>query len=98
MRKQKLMGDLTIQAADLRAKNTQILNAIGAATQQFLNVEAENSVLRAQLAELSHRLDSLNEILGYISASPETMGPAPSLGCCVSQMPIMASDYHDFGY
>ncbi|KAL8166086.1 hypothetical protein V2J09_007585 [Rumex salicifolius] len=104
MRKQKHLDDLTVQISDLRMKNTQILNTISFTTQQFLNVEAENSVLRAQMAELSHRLDSLNDILGFIHASSGVVSsaiPPPdwSLGGCVNLLPIMASvDYPDFGY
>lgn len=106
MRKQKHLDDLNSQVSDLRLKNNQIMNTINFTTQQFLSVEAENSILRAQMAELSHRLDSLNDILGFIHAGAAGGGgggavPAPDwgLGGCVNQLPIMASvDYSDFGY
>jgi hypothetical protein len=69
MRKQKYLGDLMAQVAQLRTDNNQILTTINVTTQHFLNVEAENSILRAQMMELNHRLDSLNEILNYINTS-----------------------------
>ena len=69
MRKQKLLDDLMGQVSDLRKENEQILNCINITTQHFLNVEAENSILRAQMAELSHRLQSLNDIINSINTS-----------------------------
>ncbi|KDP38552.1 hypothetical protein JCGZ_04477 [Jatropha curcas] len=68
-RKQKHLDDLMSLVSQLRKDNNQILTSINITTQHFLNVEAENSVLRAQMVELSQRLDSLNEILNYINTS-----------------------------
>ncbi|KAE8658954.1 putative HIT-type Zinc finger family protein [Hibiscus syriacus] len=45
--------------------------SIGFTTQHYINIEAENSVLRAQMMELSQRLESLNEIVDHIN-SPKT--------------------------
>lgn len=69
MRKQKLLDDLTAEVSKLREENNQILTSINITTQHYLNVEADNSVLRAQMAELGQRLDSLNEILNFINSS-----------------------------
>ncbi|CDP07476.1 unnamed protein product [Coffea canephora] len=69
MRKQKHLDDLTAQVAQIKEENSQILSTMNITTQQFLNVEAENSVLRAQLTELTQRLQSLNEILSYMNTS-----------------------------
>ncbi|KAL7615582.1 bZIP transcription factor 11 [Lactuca sativa] len=69
MRKQKHMDDLMNQANNLKNNNAQILTTIDVTTQRFVQIEAENSVLRAQVSELSQRLDSLNEILNYINTS-----------------------------
>ncbi|KAJ4840106.1 hypothetical protein Tsubulata_035315, partial [Turnera subulata] len=69
MRKQKHLDDLMAQVTQLRKDNSQILSSINITTQRFLTVEAENSVLRAQMVELGHRLDSLNEILNYIDTT-----------------------------
>ncbi|XP_030459083.1 bZIP transcription factor 44 [Syzygium oleosum] len=69
MRKQKHLDDLTSQVTRLAKENNQILTGITVATQHLVNVESENSVLQAQVTELSHRLDSLNEILNSIYQS-----------------------------
>ncbi|TKY67582.1 Ocs element-binding factor 1 [Spatholobus suberectus] len=74
MRKQKHLDDLVSQVAQLRKENQQILTSVNITTQQYLSVEAENSVLRAQVGELSHRLESLNEIIDVLNASTAGFG------------------------
>ncbi|PRQ27094.1 putative transcription factor bZIP family [Rosa chinensis] len=69
MRKQQHLDELTAQVTQLRKENGQILTSINITTQHYTNVEAENSVLRAQMAELSQRLESLTEILNYINGN-----------------------------
>lgn len=69
MRKQKYLDDLMAQAAQLSKDNNQVLTNINITTQYYINVEAENSILRAQVVELSRRLDSLDEILNFINTS-----------------------------
>lgn len=69
MRKQRHLDDLTAQVAELRKEKNQVITNISVATQQFLSVEGENSILRAQVAELSHRLQSLNEIVSCMNLS-----------------------------
>ncbi|KAE9593348.1 hypothetical protein Lal_00029276 [Lupinus albus] len=76
MRKQKHLDDLVSQVDQLRKENQQILTSVNITTQQYMSVEAENSVLRAQMGELSHRLESLNEIIDYLNASTGVFGPA----------------------
>ncbi|RWW30036.1 hypothetical protein GW17_00005412 [Ensete ventricosum] len=62
MRKQKHMDDLKAQVSQLQKENSQILIALNITTQHYAGVEAENSLLRTQLMELSSRLQSLSEI------------------------------------
>lgn len=69
MRKQKHLDDLMAQVAQLRKENHQIITSINITTQHYMNIESENSVLRAQLDELTHRLHSLNEIISFLDAS-----------------------------
>ncbi|XP_028773517.1 bZIP transcription factor 11-like [Neltuma alba] len=69
MRKQKHLDDLAAQVSQLRKENHQILTSVNLTTQQYLTVEAENSVLRAQMNELTHRLQSLNEIVDFVNTS-----------------------------
>ncbi|XP_022136835.1 bZIP transcription factor 44-like [Momordica charantia] len=73
MRKQKQLDDLTVQVAQIRSENEQIPVNINFTTQLYRNLEAENSVLRAQMAELRHRLDSLNEITSFINSSTRNL-------------------------
>ncbi|XP_021758306.1 bZIP transcription factor 11-like [Chenopodium quinoa] len=67
MRKQKHIEDLMVQVDQLKRENNQILQTTNLTTQQFVNVEAENSVLKAQMNELNQRLQSLNDILNYMN-------------------------------
>ncbi|GAV61540.1 bZIP_1 domain-containing protein [Cephalotus follicularis] len=74
MRKQKHLDDLMAQVAQLRKENHQIITSMNITTQQYMNVEAENSVLRAQVGELTSRLQSLNEIISFLDASNGVSG------------------------
>ena len=69
MRKQKHVNDLMAEVAQLSKENNQILTRISITTQHYHNVEAENSVLRAQMGELSQRLQSLNDILNCMNTN-----------------------------
>ncbi|KAG8654629.1 bZIP transcription factor 44 [Manihot esculenta] len=68
-KKQQHLDKLMSQVTELRKDNNQILTSINITTQHYLNIEAENSILRAQRMELSQRLESLNEILNYINTN-----------------------------
>ena len=67
MRKQKHLDDLASQLTQLRSQNQQLLTSVNLTSHKYLAVEAENSVLRAQVNELSHRLDSLNQIIHLLN-------------------------------
>ncbi|KAH7524129.1 hypothetical protein FEM48_Zijuj06G0086200 [Ziziphus jujuba var. spinosa] len=67
MRKQQHLDELVAQVAQLRKESNQIITRINFTTRDLMKVESENSVLRAQMAELSQRLQSLNDILNYIN-------------------------------
>ncbi|XP_076947559.1 bZIP transcription factor 44-like [Bidens hawaiensis] len=74
MRKQKHLDDLTDQINQINKDNAQILSTINVTSQQFAHVEADNSVLRAQMCELSQRLDYLNEIINLMSNTNSSNG------------------------
>lgn len=76
MRKQKHLDDLMAQAAELSKDNNQIISSLNITTQHFLNIEADNSILRAQVGELTHRLQSLNEIITFLNNSNGVFGAA----------------------
>ncbi|XP_023513321.1 bZIP transcription factor 11-like [Cucurbita pepo subsp. pepo] len=69
MRKQKHLDELMAMVAQLRKDNQQIVANLGVTTQHYAAVEAENSILRAQAAELGHRLQSLTEIISFLNPS-----------------------------
>ncbi|KAL9240595.1 hypothetical protein vseg_014795 [Gypsophila vaccaria] len=62
LRKQSHVDELTAQVANLAKMNEQIAGDVHVATQEYLRTESQNSVLRVQISELTHRLQSLNEI------------------------------------
>ncbi|KAK4773721.1 hypothetical protein SAY87_028740 [Trapa incisa] len=68
MKKQKRLNDLNVELAHLGVENGRLAAAVGATAQRYLALEAENSILRAQVAELTFRLESLNEIINCISS------------------------------
>ncbi|KAG9148973.1 hypothetical protein Leryth_010587 [Lithospermum erythrorhizon] len=69
MRKQKHLDNLMAQVSQLKKDNNQIMTSVSITTQHYMNVEAENSVLRAQMIELTQRLQSLNEIINFMNTS-----------------------------
>ncbi|KAI4386779.1 hypothetical protein MLD38_004681 [Melastoma candidum] len=68
MRKRKRVDDLALEAGQLAVENRRIVAGLVMTKGLYVNVEAENSVLRAQVAELSSRLDSLNGIIAYVNS------------------------------
>lgn len=72
MRKQKHFDDLNVQVERLTKENSEILNRVNLITQHYVNVEAENCILRAQMGELSQRLQSLNDIISLINTTTTT--------------------------
>lgn len=99
LRKQKHLEEMMAQVAELRRQNQQILASLRATTQHHAGVESENAILRAQAAELSHRLQSLVEIISFSACGNDGGGGLyePDLGAagltgdswnCLSQ-PIM---------
>ncbi|KAL3639129.1 hypothetical protein CASFOL_017036 [Castilleja foliolosa] len=91
-RKQKQMDDLTAQVDQLKKENGQISSGINVTTQHYVSVEADNSVLRAQMMELTQRLDSLNEMLNYIETGGGSAAGAATGGCVFE-----AHDFQGFG-
>ncbi|KAG8499087.1 hypothetical protein CXB51_005495 [Gossypium anomalum] len=96
MRKQKHLDDLVEQITELKKDNNQILTSINFTTHRYLKIEAENSVLRAQMTELSQRLDSLDDILHYLNRegieyTPDCFTNPFNVPYLNQQPPIMAS-------
>ncbi|CAI9767860.1 unnamed protein product [Fraxinus pennsylvanica] len=67
MRKQQHLDEMVGQASQLQNENNLLSQKINNTTQLYLGVASENNVLRAQLAELTDRLRSLNSVLEIVS-------------------------------
>ena len=113
MKKQKHLDDLMAQVTQLRKENHQIITRINITTQHYLNVEADNLVLRAQANELNHRLQSLNEIISFLNGSNSGNFDTEDTSVAFTDLadsflnpinfaylnqPIMASAYNMFQY
>lgn len=66
MRKQKQLEDLTSEVSRLQIAINQIQQSINAKEQAYIQVESVNSVMRAQVVELTDRLQSLNSVLQIV--------------------------------
>lgn len=99
MRKQQHLDELLNQAAQLQKENDEIVKRVNQMTEMFSKFDSENNILRAQMAELADRLQSLNSVLrvieeisGFPMDIPEIPDPLlkPWQLPCPSQ-PIMAN-------
>ncbi|CAK9320702.1 unnamed protein product [Citrullus colocynthis] len=68
LRKQKHFHDLTHQVSQLKKHNNEMVASMNVMVNLCVNLEAENSILRAQMAELTHRLRSLNDVVMFINS------------------------------
>lgn len=74
IRKQKHLTELTTQISQLKSKNNLIRTNMSVTNDMHVTLEAENSVLKAQLAELSQRLESLNDqIMDCLKSNNDVM-------------------------
>ncbi|URE44084.1 ocs element-binding factor 1 [Musa troglodytarum] len=69
LRKQKHLDDLMALANQLRKENSRVLAVLNLTTRHCAAAQAENSVLKAQMMELSSRLESLNEMLDIFNVN-----------------------------
>ncbi|ONH94031.1 hypothetical protein PRUPE_8G267100 [Prunus persica] len=63
MKKQKQMDDLTSEITRLEMSNNQLLQGIEVKERGYAEIESRNNVMRAQVMELTDRLQSLNSVL-----------------------------------
>ncbi|KAL4650970.1 hypothetical protein ACB092_01G125400 [Castanea dentata] len=66
LRKQKQLEDLTDEVTRLQLSNRDLVQKINAKERNYGAIECANNVLRAQHAELTDRLRSLNSVLQMI--------------------------------
>ncbi|XP_074588488.1 bZIP transcription factor 53-like [Curcuma longa] len=63
MKKQQKLEDLVKEVADIKTQNSKAEVQINVVTQHFEKLDAENTILRAQISELTEKLRSMNSIL-----------------------------------
>lgn len=68
LRKQKHLDDLTAQITRLMNHKNQIVANMNAAANLCVSLETENSILRAQMTELTHRLQYLNDMVTFVES------------------------------
>ncbi|KAK4482140.1 hypothetical protein RD792_009281 [Penstemon davidsonii] len=100
MRKQQHLDELMTQEKQMQEENKKLRDTIDGATQLYLNFASENNVLRAQLAELTDRLRSLNSVLHIASEVsglafdipdiPDTLLEPWQLPCPIQPIPASA--------
>ncbi|KAA8527384.1 hypothetical protein F0562_034901 [Nyssa sinensis] len=66
MKKDLHMRDLNNQISNFKNSNSKIVEEINTVRQLYVAVEAENQSLRAQMAELRNKLESLEMVLSYV--------------------------------
>ncbi|GAB2221844.1 hypothetical protein Droror1_Dr00013035 [Drosera rotundifolia] len=69
MRKQQHLDELVAQITHLKQQNSDLTTKMNLTTENYITMEAENSVLRAQVAELNSRLQSLDEIIQLLDVN-----------------------------
>lgn len=65
-RKQQHLDELVNKAALLKEENARITMQTNMIMERFLRLDSDNAVLRAQLAELTGRLQSVNSVLRMV--------------------------------
>ncbi|KAL5231533.1 hypothetical protein ABZP36_030309 [Zizania latifolia] len=76
LRKQQHLDDMTSQVKQLETEKKQLITTLNMTTQSYAAVEAQNSVLRAQMIELDSRLCALREIIIYRSNAGQQLSSA----------------------
>lgn len=85
MRKQQHLDELRQEAAYLRVENNKILNKFNLVSQDYMQVQQENIVLKAHAEELTLKLQYLNMAMQWagvlngldLSSSDGLMDPIP---------------------
>ncbi|KAL6505076.1 hypothetical protein OROGR_024893 [Orobanche gracilis] len=67
MRKQQRLEELTVQISQFQEENKKLRQMIDGASQLYVNFASENNVVKAQIAELTDRLHSLNSVIQIAS-------------------------------
>ncbi|XP_042511739.1 bZIP transcription factor 53 [Macadamia integrifolia] len=65
-KKQQHLDDLINQVSQLQKQNSEIAQRAETILQHYNQIESENQIMRARMAELNDRLGSLNSLLGFM--------------------------------
>ncbi|KAI9165546.1 hypothetical protein LWI28_016086 [Acer negundo] len=88
LKKMNQLNSLLAEIKKLKEENDQMLLTMSLSNQLYLDMEAQNSVLRAQIAELNYRLQTLKEIINVVSSSS-------CYGVCETiNNPLLLDQYH----
>ncbi|KAG6425403.1 hypothetical protein SASPL_115836 [Salvia splendens] len=79
MKKQQRLDELLEEEGRIKEENKKLSQMIDATTQLHLNAASNNNVLRAQIAELTDRLRSLNSVLQIASEVSGLMIDIPDI-------------------
>ncbi|CAI9761496.1 unnamed protein product [Fraxinus pennsylvanica] len=100
MKKQQHLDGLIAQTSQLQEENKKLEQMIDGVYQLYLNFASENSVLRAQVTELTDRLQSLNSVLQIASEVsgmafdipliPDSLLEPWQLPCPIQPIPVSA--------
>ncbi|PIM98830.1 hypothetical protein CDL12_28689 [Handroanthus impetiginosus] len=103
MRKQQHLDELIAQEKQLQDENKKLRQMIDGSSQLYINFASENNVLRAQVAELTDRLRSLNSVLQIASEVsglafdipdiPDTLLEPWQLPCPIQPIPANADTF-----
>ncbi|KAK2657130.1 hypothetical protein Ddye_010182 [Dipteronia dyeriana] len=92
LKKLNQLNSLLAEMKKLKEENDQMLLTMSLSNQLYLDMEAQNSVLRAQIAELNYRLQSLEEIINVVSPS------SSCYGVCDTINNHLLFDHHNVNY
>lgn len=97
MKKQQRMDELIGEVGQIKEDNKKLGEMIDSTSHLYLNVASNNNVLRAQVAELTERLRSLNSVLEIASdvsglaldipEIPDTLHEPWQLPCPIQPVP-----------
>ncbi|KAK2968352.1 hypothetical protein RJ640_021741 [Escallonia rubra] len=73
MRKQQQVEDLAKEASQLEADNNLIMKTIEGAKAMYSSIASKNDVLRAQVKELTDRLNSLDSLNSVLSMPEDSL-------------------------
>ncbi|KAL2507598.1 basic region/leucine zipper motif 53 [Forsythia ovata] len=100
MKKQQHLDELISQTSQVQEENKKLRQMIDGASHLYLNFASENNVLRAQVTELTDRLQSLNSVLQIASEVsgmsfdipdiPDTLLEPWQLPCPIQPIPASA--------